>query len=187
MVQQDKTYSIRWYGPFETKEDVGNYEKKHPNISFQLYMFHGLKKRAKIYESYYCGQAKNGVFRRLSDKNHHINEISRMTAIWIGTISNVLSPTNNDINYVENIITAQLAKKFTKKQLLNVINKNFPDYNIYVINIWHKVDDSRYRKYIKYTLPADLPDLLGHEYETEPFPLHKIYSAEKVKWTDVDW
>ena len=182
---QDKTYSIRWYGPFESKEEIGEFEKKHSDISFQLYMFHGMKKRAKMYESYYCGQAKNGVYRRLSDKNHHVNDINRMTAMWIGNISNV-SPSMQDINYVENIITAQLAKIFGKSQLLNVINKKFPNYNIYVINIWHKLDGSRYRKYTKYTLPSDLPDLLGHEYETFPFSLHKIYSAEKVKWTDVD-
>ena len=186
MKTQDKTYSIRWYGPFETKEQIGEYEKNHAEIHFQLYMFHGMKKRAKIYESYYCGQAKNSVFRRLSDKNHHINEINRMTAIWIGTISNV-SPSAQDINYVENIITAQLTKVFGKDQLLNAINKKFPNYNIYVINIWHKVNGDRYRKYANYSLPADLPDLLGHEYDIDPFPLHKIYSAEKVKWTDVDW
>ena len=89
MTTQEKTYSIRWYGPFESKEEIGEYEKKHADIHFQLYMFHGMKKRAKIYESYYCGQAKSGVYRRLSDKNHHINEITHMSAIWIGTISNV--------------------------------------------------------------------------------------------------
>lgn len=183
---QDKTYSIRWYGPFSTKEEIGEYEDQHADTKFQLYMFHGLKKRAKVHEHYYCGQAKFGVFRRLSDNGHHINEINRMSAIWIGTISNVI-PSEHDINYVENIITAQLAKTFGENQLLNKINKKFPNYNIYVISIWHKADGKRYRKYAKYSLPADLPDLLGHEYVTEPFQHHKIYSAEKVKWSDVDW
>ena len=185
-MEQDKTYSIRWYGPFSTKEEIGEYEQKHANTKFQLYMFHGLKKRARLYESYYCGQAKSGVYRRLSDKGHHINDINRMTAIWIGTISNV-EPCTKDINYVENIITAQLAKTFGESQLLNVINKKYPTYNIYVINIWHKISGERYRKYATFSLPSDMPDLIGHEYEREPLIVHKLYSAEKVKWIDVDW
>ena len=186
----DKTYSIRWYGPFLTKEEVGIYENIHSEIKFQLYMFHGLRKRAKIHESYYCGQAKSGVFRRLSDKGHHINEIRKdgMKAIWIGEISNITTPSPQDVNYVENIITAQLAKTFGKSQLLNEINMKFPTYNIYVINIWHrKANGSRYRAYASRTLPAQIPDLLGHEYEKEPLPHHRIYCAEKVRWTDVDW
>lgn len=185
MTLQDKTYSIRWYGPFKSKDEIGEYEKKHADVKFQLYIFQGLKPRAKVNMNYYCGQAKSGVYRRLSDKNHHINEINRISAIWIGTISNVI-PESNDINYVENIITAQLTKNIGEARLLNIINKKFPNYNIYVINIWHKVNGDRHVKYMRRSIPTCLPDLLGHEYEAFPIPVHKIYGAEKVKWADID-
>lgn len=181
---QDKTYSIRWYGPFLTKEEVGGFENLHPDIKCQLYAFRGLKKHARVNESYYCGQAKKGVFKCLCNKNHHINDLSRTSEIWIGSLSNV-RPQARFINHVERIVTATMANCYGKEKMLNVINKDFPSYNIYVINLWHKTNGERLRKYSKDTLPADIPDLLGHEFWKDPMPHHRIYGVEKVKQLDI--
>ena len=74
---KDKTYSVRWYGPFESVEEVKDFEKENKSISFQLYMINGSKPRYR-YSRYYCGQTQRGVFKRLSDGNHHINELNRI-------------------------------------------------------------------------------------------------------------
>ena len=44
----DKTYTIRWYGPFLTTESIREFEQEHKDIKCQLYMFHGMKKHAKL-------------------------------------------------------------------------------------------------------------------------------------------
>ena len=183
MITTDKTYSIRWYGPFPTKEEVGEFEDKHKDIKCQLYIFHGRRKHARIYESYYCGQAKSGVFRRLSDKGHHIEEIKQLNGIWIGAISNI-EPTFSDINYVENILTAQLADTYGEKYMLNKINKKFPKYNIYILNLWHKISGERWQKYSSYSVLSDIPDVLGHEYQ-QNYDIHYLYGTQKLKWLNI--
>ena len=146
-------------------------------------MFHGYKKRAQIYEHYYCGQAKNGVYNRLANKGHHIEEINRMTGIWIGAISNIV-PTTSDINYVENILTAQLADTYGEKYMLNKINKQFPKHNIYILNLWHKTDCDRWLKYNSYSIVSDMPDVLGHEYQPN-LDVHYLYGTQKLKWLNI--
>lgn len=180
----DKVYIIRWFGPFKSVEEVNTFEKEHKNTVCVLYMLQGMKKNAKLYDSYYCGQAKRGVYNRLTNKGHHIEEFSRLSAIWIGNISNI-EPTPTDINYVENILTAEMADKFQKKFMLNKINMNFPHFNIYVINVWHKTDTERIKKYSSNSLASEIPDLIGHEYYTEPTPYHRLFGAPKIQWLDI--
>lgn len=181
----DKTYSVRWYGPFDSVEEVRDFEKENKDISCQLYILNGYKPRAR-YDSYYCGQTQRGVYKRLTDANHHINDFNsdRIRAIWVGAITNV-DPTKTDINVVEKIITAQLKETFGAPYVINETNTLFPKYNAYIINIWHKRDCSRLSRYQQFSIPAELPDVIGHEYE-KIIDAHCLFSASKIKWVRVE-
>ena len=182
---QDKVYTLRWYGSFESIEEVGAFEKTHPDIDCKIYMFHGYKKSAKINESYYCGQATKGVYKRLMNQGHHIYELSRISGIWIGSISNT-EPQKEDINYVENLLTAELRDQVGEKSMLNEINMNFPKYNIYIINVWNRKKNlERIQRYTKYSLPDIVPDLIGSEYYTDPTPHKNVFGSNKIKWLNI--
>lgn len=183
---KDKTYSVRWYGEFTSVEEVNEFEKKHPDTQFQVYILQGYKKCAKTRVSYYCGQAKHGVYKRLTNQGHHINELSRITGIWIGTISNT-DPDPGDINVVEKILTAQMCSTLGSKYMLNQTNTKFPTYNAYVINIWHDQKEKRRQKYKQGTIPQEISDLIGHEYvKSEYIKYSQIFEAQKIKWTKIE-
>lgn len=189
MAEVDKTYTIRWYGPFVSVDDVLIFEKQHADQGFQLYLLHGYKKCAKTVENYYCGQTTRSVYKRLSDGTHRaMLEIPRMTAIWIETITNV-EPTKEDINVVEKIITAQMRVVLGEKLLLNQTNMKFPTYNVYVINTWHDSKGERRQNYKKYSMPDIIPDLIGHEFFKGMYNLQysKIFSAPKIKWIKTEF
>lgn len=184
MAQIDKIYSVRWFGPFDTPEEVKNFEDKHKSVSFQLYILNGYKPYARLHDSYYCGQTKRSVYQRLADPNHHINEFREISAIWIGSISNVV-PLAEDINVTEKIITAQLRAIFGERKMLNKINKNFPKYNAYIVNIWHNTKEKRLQRYQSETIPSNLPDVIGHEYE-KLIDAHLLFGASKIKWLNIE-
>lgn len=180
----DKTYSVRWFGPFKSVEEVKDFENSHDNMSFQLYILNGYKPYAKFFDNYYCGQTKRSVYERLTDKNHHINEFKSISAIWIGSISSK-EPDNVDINIVEKIMTAQMRVVFGEKFMLNQMNTAFPKYNAYVINIWHTTSGQRMHNYKSATVPSYLPDLIGHEYDTNNCE-HQLFSTSKIQWDHVE-
>lgn len=179
-MEQDKTYSVRWYGPFESIEEIKSFENKNPKVGCQLYLINGYKPRAR-YSSYYCGQTQRGVNKRLSDPGHHINDCNRIDAIWIGSITNIMELSKKDINIVEKIVTAQMAETYGTRFILNETNTLFPKYNVYVLNFWHKKDCNRITRYQQYTIPAEIPDVIGHEY-IKDIDTHCLFSAGKIKW-----
>ncbi len=71
----DKTYTVRWFGPFCDVDEVKKFEDDNSSLCFQLYILNGYKPHAKLYESYYCGQTQRSVYKRLTDLNHHINDL----------------------------------------------------------------------------------------------------------------
>lgn len=177
---QDKTYSVRWYGPFESVEEIKNFEKQNQEIKCHLYIINGYKPKAR-YSSYYCGKTQRGINNRLTDANHHINDCNRISSIWIGSITSVEELTGKDINVVEKIVTAQLQEIYGSRFILNETNTLFPKYNVYVLNFWCKKDCSRYSRYKQYTIPAEIPDVIGHEYE-KAIDAHRLFSAGKIRW-----
>lgn len=176
----DNTYSIRWYGPFKSVEEVKVFEEENLPTRFQLYLLQGNKPYNKYRDSYYCGQTKRSVYQRLTDEGHHINEFKTISGIWIGSISNV-EPCSDDINFTENVITAHIRSIEGEKNILNKINDKFPKRNAYIVNIWHSVQKKRYQKYAKYSIPDELPDLIGHEYDKD-LDKHFIFGAPRIKW-----
>ncbi len=180
MAMFDKTYSIRWFGPFASVDEVKVFEENRKPMSFQLYLLQGNKPYFRYRDSFYCGQTKRSVYRRLTDEGHHINDFKTITGIWIGSISNV-DPSPEDINFTENVITAHIRSIEGEKNILNKINYKFPKHNAYIVNIWHNVKSQRYQRYAKYTIPDELPDLMGHEYDKDA-DKHLIFGAPKIKW-----
>jgi len=181
-MNHEKVYILHWFGPFKDIESIQLFEKDNPDIQCFLYMFSGMKKRAKLYESYYCGKAdKQNVYQRLSNKNHHITELREIEEIWIGSYSNI-DPTSDDINYGERIMTAVLASKVEREHMLNAINMQFPKYTIYVINHWFnpKTMYSWRKAPSKNSLCAILPDLMAHRYE-QFIDAHIVSGTEKLK------
>ena len=85
MESLDKTYLIKWYGPFYTQEEERIWEIEHIDLTFNLYLIYGQKKYAKTKEHYYVGQTSQRVYQRFKNVGHHINDYSRVKEIWIGT------------------------------------------------------------------------------------------------------
>ncbi|MCQ2342519.1 MAG: hypothetical protein MJZ75_03370 [Paludibacteraceae bacterium] len=181
-MQKEIVYILHWFGPFKSVEEVKSFEDANSEIQCCLYMFRGMKKHSKAYESFYCGKAdKQKVYQRLCNCNHHINELREISEIWIGAYSNV-EPTSNDINYGERIITAVLASREGQQYMLNEINMTFPKYTIYVINHWYnpKTMLSIVKAPSKSSLCATLPDMMAHRYEKQ-LDAHIVSGAEKLK------
>ena len=90
---------------------------------------------------YYCGESTRSIYKRLSDKGHHITEIKeRLNSIYVGSIINIKHPTREQIMLVEKTITAYLADILGEHNMLNAINFHYSKQNVYVISEWWKKD-----------------------------------------------
>ena len=101
---EENIFLIKWYGPFVSREDERIWEKEQL-FNCSLYLLHGKLKHAKSREYYYCGESTRNIYKRLSDKNHHIKEHEqRLNSIYVGCISNIKRPTRTQIMLAEKII-----------------------------------------------------------------------------------
>ena len=71
---EESVFLIKWYGPFTSREEEKEWEKKQ-SFNCSLYLLHGKKKYAKTKEHYYCGESTRAVYERFCDQNHHIKEL----------------------------------------------------------------------------------------------------------------
>lgn len=179
---ENNVYLIRWYGPFKSKEQVKDFEKKHSSFKCSLYLLHGKLKYKKIREHYYCGMSTREIYKRLRDKGHHIEEIQdRLNSIYVGCISNVRNLTKPQICLAENIITAILAEEVGEKQILNEINKCYPTTNVYVINEWWNKDGSCIRERQPRNAPSHIvPDVISYHYD-EMKNEYSLYGCNRLK------
>lgn len=163
----DKVYLIKWVGPFSSYEKLCEWEQNwldNNDIGFNLYLLEGRKKYARKY-SYYCGQTTRSVYKRLKDKNHPFQEISRSDySIWIGRFSNI-SPNKVDINIAENIITSELFKlELGFERMMNKTNFQPPIYDVYIINQWFRPNKDNEWKRANNNSPAScIPDLMIYD------------------------
>lgn len=167
MENTDKTYLIKWVGPFSSYEKLHKWEKKYldcNNDGFNLYLLQGKRKYARKY-TYYCGQTTRCVYKRLKDKDHHFQEIvDRDYSIWIGKFSNII-PDKSDINVAENIITSELVElELGLENMMNRTNFRPPVFDVYIINQWfHPLKNKEWKK-IKINSPANyIPDLMIYD------------------------
>jgi hypothetical protein len=177
---EKNVFLIKWYGPFDSRIEERKWEKKQP-FNCSLYLLHGKLKYAKTREHYYCGESMRSIYKRLADKDHHIKELEqRLNSIYVGSISNIESPTKPQILLAEKIITAYLAEEVSEDNLLNATNTYFPNKNVYVINEWWKPDTPLLWKRQPVNAPSHIvPDVLAYHFnESDDFCL---YGCKKLK------
>jgi len=162
---EENVYLVKWYGPFNDPEEVKEWEVEQ-KFKCSLYLLHGKKKNAKTREVYYCGETTRSVYKRFSDKGHHIEEVKgRSHSIYVGCISNVKRPTRKQIMAIEKIITAYLAEYVGEDYLLNATNKYYPTKNVFVINEWWKTDTKSIWVRQPLNAPSNIvPDVLAYHF-----------------------
>lgn len=160
-------FLIKWFGPFKDRKEVKKWEDKHKSIKCSLYLLHGKLKYAKTREKYYCGMSIRSVYARLMDKGHHIGEIEeRLNSIYVGSLSNIKSPTRPQIMLCEKIITASLTDIVGEDNVLNATNTYFPSENVFVINEWWKTEEMAVWKRQPRNAPSNIvPDVLAYHFK----------------------
>ncbi len=177
---ENNVYLVKWYGPFESQEDVKDWEEEQ-QFKCSLYLIQGKLKYAKTRYKYYCGMSfKRFVYKRLKDKNHHISDFERLDSIYVGCLANIKHPTKNQILVIENTITASLAYIVGKDNILNEINTLFPWESVFVINEWWKTTgESVWSRQPKNTPPNIIPDVLTYHINDEGE--NELYCCKKLK------
>ena len=174
-------FLIKWYGPFKSPEKVKEWEEENSSINCSLYLLHCKLKYAKTREVYYCGKSIRNIYKRLSDKGHHIEEIKdRLNSIYVGCLANFKRPTNSQIFLAEKIITACLADIVGEENVLNETNTYFPAENVFVINEWWKKTANALWERQPINAPSSIiPDVVAYHYKgTDDFDL---YGCKKLK------
>lgn len=167
-MEKVKTYLIKWYGPFKTRQLMKKWEESRPE-KFKLYVFHAKPKNKK--DRYYCGMTTRSVWERMNDYNHHIHEFENKKSvslqIWIGTIANKRA-SDRDVRICENLITSQLAYiGVGEKYLENSTNKKPPVNDVYIFNEWLRDDKDYMLKRQRNSVPAIIPEAMVYYSETK--------------------
>ena len=171
------TYMIHWFGPFTCIEDVTKWEKENSDRKCNLYILEGQKKYARFNRHYYCGQTTQGVYKRLNNIGHHIEEFRCVEEIWLGCFRNV-DAKKADINIVEKLTTAYLSDEVGTQKMLNEINMSFPKSQICVINRWFKPEKLLWSRFKEYSPSRIISEVILHYYNDN---LHMIYGTDKLK------
>ncbi|MBO7589705.1 MAG: hypothetical protein J6T18_09830 [Bacteroidaceae bacterium] len=189
-------FLIRWYGPFESREQLSEWEiKDRPNQFFYLYLFQA-KKKGKTKYDYYCGMTwhrKNSgacVANRMGDKNHHIheyeNERPKSILIWVGTIINKKIFSSDDVHLCETILISDLSIfDVDDKHLVNKKDMTYDgDNNVYIINEWFdksKAEDTRYKQRPGgiNAIPNLVPDVIIYNGRDESYSYAKRLSSRR--------
>lgn len=172
-----KVLVIKWYGPLQ-QDDVQDWEKSQ-NAKFNLYLIGGKKKNAKTKVHYYIGKAERELLsNRLKDKNHHINDFSRVNEIWLGTIVNKKA-THYDVLDAEKMLTSYFASE--GELLVNIINRTLPNKSIYLINEWiHYWRNSECLRLPKISIANKMPDVIVYK-KDDCLDEYKIFVSRKLK------
>lgn len=175
---ESNVYLIRWYGPFENRKLMKEWEDKR-HETFNLYVFQANKKGRK--DRYYCGMAfRQSVGERMRNANHHIhdfeNDKSTSLQIWIGTIVNKKAK-KVDVSVCENLITSELASIGVGERFLeNGTNKKPPLSNVYILNEWWKTNGDELLIKRKNSVPSAIHEAMAYFSETKT-----LYGAKKLK------
>jgi hypothetical protein len=171
MDEIDKIFMIQWIGPFQTIDELKNWEKKNSIVNeFCLYLLSGKEYRKKS-TSLYCGKTE---MQRLSSryKNHKKYELikDRELNIWIGRFSNKKLATSDNIDIVETLIISHWQPNLNDKK-----KAHYPGFAICVVNSWYKKDAKT--RYINRVYPVQqLEDVIFYDINS-----NVVWGAERLK------
>ncbi len=182
-------YLIQWYGPFKSKEDLKEWEIKQRE-RFYLYLFQGKRKQKQKF-CYYCGSTydrKNShslVYKRLSDKNHHIHpfeeERGETISIWVGTIANRNHPKKKEVLLCEKMLTSEMSQlEIEDDAVENLTNTLPPKENVYIISEWYNPEYYEHRPKSKVYIPNIVPDIISYY-----APKKYLYRIKRLKFVGV--
>ena len=182
-------YLIQWFGPFNSKEDLKDWEIKQKD-RFYLYLFQG-KRTGKHKYKYYCGSTydrKNYVscvFRRLGDSNHHIHQFEEerrdSILIWVGIIANRDHPSRKEVLLCEKMLICEMAQlEIEDEAIENVTNTLPPKENVYIISEWYNSERSEYRPKFQVYIPNIVPDVIKYY-----APKNYLYRSKHLKLVGV--
>ena len=179
----DKTFLIRWYGSFngdKAMDELRDWEDCHQDFTCNLYLIKGYKKYAKTTNHFYIGKTIQGVSKRFSNEGHHINELPRISEIWVGRFAN-LEPDDNDILLAERMLICYASNEVGNQNMLNKICINYaPAQNVYIMSEWYNYKTLKQRERInKDSIAKVIPDVLAYRVTENRQSL--LYISEKLK------
>lgn len=180
-MNNSKSFLIHWYGPFKGEnslEDLKDWESTQ-NIEPSLYLIKGYKKYAKITNHFYIGKTIQGVSKRFANQGHHINELSRISEIWVGHFDN-LEPNNKEILLAEQMLISYVGNEVGEQNILNKICLYVPSQNVYILSEWYNYKNLKRRERInKNSIAKLVPDVIAYRVTDDNQPL--LYISEKLK------
>lgn len=173
-------YIMRWYGPFADMESARDWDRTN-QIPCSLYLMSGMKKYAKSSVHYYIGKAeRNLITDRFKDKNHHINDFSRIKEIWLGSFANKKA-SHDDVMLVENMITSYFVGEVGEDKMLNKINFCLPDSNVYVLSEWiNPYSELAWEKMSRNSPASIVADVIVNKANDNAFNYY-LYVSKKLK------
>lgn len=173
-------YIIRWYGPFPDVESIRHWELNN-HIPCSLYLMSGMKKYAKSSIHYYIGKTeRNLITDRFKDKDHHINDFSRINEIWLGCFANKKA-SHNDVTLVENMLTSYFVGEVDGDKMLNKINFYLPTSNVYVLSEWISPYRERAWSKLSRSSPANIvADVIVNKANDRAYNYY-LYVSKKLK------
>lgn len=170
MTDLNKMFVIQWYGPFETLEQLKNWENtNNTSYSFNLYILTGIEKSQRRY-SHYCGITEQEyIFKRLSKNHDKFPLIVRSRNIWVGRIADSKLAMRKNIELIETLIISYWQPKLNDSK-----KKFYPNESVGIINKWY---NKQQKSLQNRRFPAqNLTDVVIYDLDNK-----EIWIAEQLK------
>lgn len=170
MTDLTKMFVIQWYGPFETVEQLKNWEKtNNTSYSFNLYVFTGIEKSQRRY-SHYCGITKQEfIHQRLNCKHDKFLLIKRNLNIWAGRFADSLHANKLNAELVESLIVSFWQPDLNIRKRIYL-----PAQSVGIINKWY---NKQQKSLQNRRFPAQsLTDVVIYDLDNK-----EIWTAEQLK------
>ena len=156
----NKMFILEWCGPFNSVDELKEWEYTHQEDGFGIYFISGKPPRKQLPRSYVgISLNRNGLIskRYSGDSQHHIHEL-RGREFWIGRFSDKRKRTRNNYDLCETLLISYLQPE------LNVRKKaNYPSVGMALINRWYTKEMSVRQNRICLA-QVNTPDVIIYDY-----------------------
>lgn len=166
----DKMFIIQWYGPFDTLEQLKNWEKaNNTSYVFNMYILTGIEKSHRS-NSHYCGITNQEfISHRLKYNHDKYPLIKRDLNIWAGRFADPAHVNKNNAELVESLIIS-----FWQPELNDRKRKYLPADSVGIINKWY---NKQQKSLQNRRFPAqNLTDVVIYDLDNK-----EIWTAEQLK------